>query len=269
MVKIASWNVNSIKARLPNVLDWLDAAKPDIVLLQEIKSVEETFPALEISGLGYNLAISGQKTYNGVAILSKTPLEIEHTALPGDKSDEQARYVEAVTETDAGVLRVASIYLPNGNPVDTDKFDYKLAWMKRLEAHARKLLALEEPVILGGDYNVIPQDEDCYDPAAWKGDALFRPESRSALRRLVNLGFTDAFRTFHAGPGAYTFWDYQRGAWQKDHGIRIDHLLLSPQAADLLVECDIDRAPRGKPKASDHTPIWCALAADATSAKAA
>ena len=269
MVKVASWNVNSIKARLPNVLDWLDAAKPDIVLLQEIKSVEENFPALEISGLGYNLAISGQKSYNGVAILSKTPLEVEHTALPGDKSDEQARYVEAVTETDAGVLRVASIYLPNGNPVDSDKFDYKLAWMKRLETHARKLLALEEPTILGGDYNVIPQDEDCYDPAAWEGDALFRPESRSALRRLVNLGFTDAFRTYHAEPGAYTFWDYQRGAWQKDNGIRIDHLLLSPQAADLLVECDIDRGPRGKEKASDHTPIWCGLAADPASAKAA
>ncbi|HUT50960.1 MAG TPA: exodeoxyribonuclease III [Alphaproteobacteria bacterium] len=269
MVKIASWNVNSIKARLPNVLDWLSSADPDIVLLQEIKSVEETFPALEISGLGYNLAISGQKSYNGVAILSKTPLEIEHRSLPGDESDEQARYVEAVTETDAGVLRVASIYLPNGNPVDSDKFGYKLGWMKRLERHARDLLALEEPTILGGDYNVIPNDEDCYDPAAWAGDALFRPESRSAFRALVNLGFTDAFRSFKAGPGAYTFWDYQAGAWQKDNGIRIDHLLLSPQAADLLVESDIDRAPRGKPKASDHTPIWCALAADPAAAKAA
>jgi exodeoxyribonuclease-3 len=269
MVKIASWNVNSIKARLANVLDWLSAAAPDIVLLQEIKSVEETFPALEIAGLGYNLAISGQKTYNGVAILSKTPLEIAHTALPGDKDDAQARYVEAVTKTDAGVLRVASIYLPNGNPVDSDKFGYKLAWMKRLERHARELLALEEPTILGGDYNVIPLDEDCYDPAAWAGDALFRPESRAAFRALVNLGFTDAFRVSHAEPGAYTFWDYQRGAWQKDNGIRIDHLLLSPQAADLLVESDIDRGPRGKEKASDHTPIWCALAAGGAAEKAA
>lgn len=269
MVKIASWNVNSIKARLPNILDWLSSAEPDIVLLQEIKSVEETFPALEISGLGYNLAISGQKSYNGVAILSKTPLEIEQRRLPGDASDEQARYVEAVTETAAGVLRVASIYLPNGNPVDSDKFGYKLGWMKRLERHARDLLALEEPTILGGDYNVIPNDEDCYDPAAWAGDALFRPETRTAFRSLVNLGLTDAFRNFKAGPGAYTFWDYQAGAWQKDNGIRIDHLLLSPQAADLLVESDIDRAPRGKPKASDHTPIWCALAAGPAAAVAA
>jgi len=269
MVKIASWNVNSIKARMPNVLDWLSSAAPDIVLLQEIKSVEETFPALEISALGYNLAISGQKSYNGVAILSKTPLEIAHRSLPGDPDDEQARYVEAITETDAGVLRVASIYLPNGNPVASDKFPYKLAWMKRLERHARDLLALEESTILGGDYNVIPDDQDCYDPAAWAGDALFRSETRSAFRSLLNLGYTDAFRASHGEPGAYTFWDYQAGAWQKDNGIRIDHLLLSPQAADLLVESDIDRAPRGKPKASDHTPIWCGLAASESAAKAA
>jgi len=261
MVKIASWNVNSIKARLPNVLDWLKTASPDIVLLQEIKCIEENFPALEIGDLGYNSAISGQKTYNGVAILSKTPLEVEHRALPGDENDEQARYIEAVTDTAAGLLRVASIYLPNGNPVDSDKLPYKLGWMARLEAHSRALLTLEEATVLGGDYNVIPADEDCYDPAGWEGDALFRPESRTAFRALLYSGYTDAFRAQHSEPGAYTFWDYQRGAWQKDNGIRIDHLLLSPQAADLLADSGIDRKPRGKEKASDHTPIWCELTA--------
>lgn len=259
MVKIASWNVNSIKARLPNVLDWLKEASPDILLLQELKCVEENFPALEIGDLGYNAAVSGQKTYNGVAILSKTPLEVEQRALPGDESDEQARYIEAVTQTDAGPLRVASIYLPNGNPVDSDKLPYKLAWMARLEAHASALLALEEASVLGGDYNVIPSDEDCYDAVAWEGDALYRPESRTAFRALLYRGYTDAFRALHNEPGAYTFWDYQRGAWQKDNGIRIDHLLLSPQAADLLADAGIDRKPRGKEKASDHTPIWCSL----------
>ena len=259
MTTIATWNVNSVKARLPNVLDWLKQEAPDIVLLQEIKCVAENFPALEIEDLGYNVAVSGQKSYNGVAVLSKTPLEVAEERLPGDESDEQARYLEVTTDTDAGHLRVATIYLPNGNPTGTDKFPYKLAWMERLIDHARALLALEEPVILGGDYNVIPQAEDCYDPAGWEGDALFRPESRGAFRRLVNLGFTEAFRNFHTQPGAYTFWDYQGGAWQKGLGIRIDHLLLSPQAADLLVDCQIDERPRGKTKASDHTPIWCRL----------
>ena len=260
LVKIASWNVNSIKARLPNVLDWLKEADPDIVLLQEIKCVEDAFPALEIGDLGFNVAVSGQKTYNGVAILSKTPLEVEHRVLPGDEGDEQARYVEAVTDTAAGVLRVASIYLPNGNPTNTEKFPYKLAWMARLEAHARTLLGLEEPTVLGGDYNVIPDDQDCYDPAAWEGDALFRRESRSAFRALTHLGFTDAFRARHREePGAYTFWDYQGGAWQKDFGLRIDHLLLSPQAADLLTASEIDREPRKRERPSDHTPIWCEL----------
>ncbi len=260
MVKIASWNVNSIKARLPNLLDWLKAASPDILLLQEIKCLEENFPELEIGDLGYNAVVVGQKTYNGVAILSKTRLELERRALPGDENDEQARYVEAVTQTDAGLLRVASIYLPNGNPVDSDKLPYKLAWMARLEAHAGALLALEEATVLGGDYNVIPGDEDCYDASAWEGDALYRPESRTAFRALLYRGYTDAFRALHSEPGAYTFWDYQRGAWQKDNGIRIDHLLLSPQAADKLADAGIDRKPRGREKASDHTPIWCELA---------
>ncbi len=261
MTRIATFNVNSIKARMANVLAWLDEFGPDIALFQEIKSTEESFPYMELEAAGYNIAISGQKSYNGVAIFSKTPLEVARTRLPGDEGDKQARYIEAVTETDAGVLRLASIYLPNGNPADTDKFAYKLAWMERLIAHARGLLELEEPVVLGGDYNVIPQDEDCHDPAAWRGDALFRPESRAAFRRLLALGYTEAFRTLHPRTQDYTFWDYQRGDWQNDRGIRIDHLLLSPQAADLLTDCRIDRKPRGRPKASDHTPIWCALAA--------
>jgi exodeoxyribonuclease-3 len=260
MTRIASWNVNSIKARLGHVCDWLKDFGPDIALLQEIKSTDDSFPRLEFEALGYNVAIAGQKSYNGVAVLSKTPFEVEQARLPGEKEDEQARYLEVVTETDAGVIRAASIYLPNGNPPDSDKFAYKLRWMERLIDHARDLFALEEPVVLGGDFNVIPQDEDCWDPKAWEGDALFRPETRSAFQRLAYLGFTDAFRTFHPEQGAYTFWDYQGGAWQKDHGLRIDHLLLSPQAADRLTEADIDRRPRGREKASDHTPIWCGLA---------
>jgi exodeoxyribonuclease-3 len=259
VVKIASWNVNSVKARLAHLLEWLGEAKPDIVLLQELKCVAENFPAMEIEDCGYNVAVKGQKAYNGVAILSKTPLEITETELPGDSSDEQARYIEAVTDSDAGFLRIASIYLPNGNPVDTEKFPYKLAWMERLVAHAENLLRHEEALVLAGDYNVIPADDDVYSPEAFAGDALTQPGSRAAFRRLLYLGFTDAFRALHSEIGAYTFWDYQAGAWQKDNGLRIDHLLLSPQAADLLVESGIDRKPRGKQKASDHTPIWCGL----------
>lgn len=264
MVLIASWNVNSIKARLPNVLDWVKRMKPDLLMLQELKCVEEAFPALEFGDLGYNAAVVGQKTYNGVAILSKTALEIAERALPGGADDPQARYVEAVTSTAAGVLRVASIYLPNGNPLGPDKsqsekFTYKLAWMKRLRAHAQALLKLEEATILGGDYNVIPEPIDAKDPAGWANDALFQPESRQAFRRLLHLGYTDAFRALHDAPGQYTFWDYQAGAWPRDDGIRIDHLLLSPQAADRLAESGIDREPRSREKASDHTPMWCRL----------
>ena len=259
MVKIATWNVNSIKARLPNVLEWLKHAKPDVVLLQELKCQEDAFPALEIEELGYNVAVSGQKTYNGVAILSKTPLDVAERRLPGDKSDEQARYIEATTDTKAGFVRVASIYLPNGNPIGTDKFAYKLGWLERLHKHFRALLAHEEMLVLGGDYNVIPEEIDARHPKEWVKDALFQPESRAAFRKILHLGFTDAFRALHREAGAYTFWDYQRGAWDHDDGIRIDHLLLSPQAADKLAKSGIDREPRGKPKASDHTPVWCEL----------
>ena len=254
-LKIATWNVNSVRARLPNVTAWLRDAAPDVALFQEIKSTEETFPRGEIEDLGYNVAIRGQKTFNGVALLSKRPIEDIRTELPGDPADGQARYVEAFT---CG-LRVASIYLPNGNPAPGEKFDYKLAWMERLYAHTQDLLARDEAVVLGGDYNVIPESIDCHDPAAWEGDALFRPESRRMFRSLLHLGLTDAFRALHPETHAYTFWDYQGGAWQKDFGIRIDQLLLSPQASDRLEQSGIDKAPRGKEKASDHTPAWCTI----------
>lgn len=255
MTSIATWNVNSIKARLPNLLAWLKSAAPDVVLLQELKCIDDNFPRLEIEELGYNVAVHGQKTYNGVAILAKAALEDVMAGLPGDKKDTQARYLEATING----LRVASIYLPNGNPIKTEKFDYKLAWMDRLIRHAETLLASELPVVLGGDYNVIPQDEDVYDPRAFAGDALAQPETRQRFRTLLNLGFTEAFRALHREAHQYSFWDYQGGGWQNDHGLRIDHFLLSPQAADRLEACDIDREPRGKPKASDHTPVVCRL----------
>ena len=254
-MKIATWNVNSIKARLPNALAWLSSFSPDVVLLQELKCVDEKFPRMEIEELGYNVETHGQKTYNGVAILSKRPIEVERRGLPGNEGDEQARYIEAFT----GGIRVASIYLPNGNPTNTDKFPYKLGWMEKLIHHARELLALEEPVVLAGDYNVCPTDADVYDPAGWTDDALCRPESRAHFRTLMYLGFTDAFRVLNPEPHRYSFWDYQGGAWQRDNGLRIDHLMLSPHAADRLKASGIDRDPRGKEKASDHTPVWCEL----------
>ncbi|MDA8232237.1 MAG: exodeoxyribonuclease III [Magnetospirillum sp.] len=251
-LRIATWNVNSIKARLPNVLDWLREAAPDVVLVQETKCPDEAFPMLEFQAMGYRAEIHGQKTYNGVAILSRLPADDVRCRLPGGDGDDQARWIEA---TVAGV-RVASLYLPNGNPAPGDKFDYKLAWMRRLEARARDLLASGMPVVLGGDYNVCPADADVYDPAAWRLDALCRPESRAALRRVLHLGYTDAFRALHPDEShAYTFWDYQGGAWPRDLGLRIDHLLLSPQAADRLRACVIDKIPRGRDKASDHTPV--------------
>jgi exodeoxyribonuclease-3 len=253
LVRVATWNVNSVKARLSHLLAWLEEAKPDIVCLQEIKCPTPDFPALELNGLGYYVEAAGQRSYNGVALLSREPARDVLRALPGDPSDEQARYIEATI----GDLRVASLCLPNGNPAESEKFTYKLAWMRRLEAHARALLATEQPFVLAGDYNVAPTDEDVYDPAAWREDALCRPESRAAFRTLLHLGLLDAFRVFHAEPHRYSFWDYQAGRWYRDEGLRIDHLLLSPQAADRLVAADIDKGPRGKDKASDHTPVWC------------
>ncbi|MGB1006443.1 MAG: exodeoxyribonuclease III, partial [Thalassobaculaceae bacterium] len=237
------------------------SARPDVVLLQETKTVDDAFPRLEIEDLGYNLAVHGQKSYNGVAILSKHPIEDIQAGLPGNETDEQARYLEA---TIAGI-RLATIYLPNGNPAPGPKYDYKLDWMAHLLARAEALLATETPIVLAGDYNVIPTDEDVHDAAAWAGDALIRPATRALFRRLLHLGYSDAFRVLNATPHRYSFWDYQGGAWQKDQGIRIDHLLLSPQAVDCLTAADIDQEPRGKTKASDHTPVWVELVADASS----
>jgi exodeoxyribonuclease III len=254
-LKVATWNVNSVKVRLPLLLDWLDQAKPDVVCLQEIKCLAADFPLMEIRSRGFHAEIVGQKSYNGVALLSKEPARDVIPALAGDGDDNQARYIEATF----GDVRVASIYLPNGNPVDTDKFTYKLAWLARLNAHAAELLKAERPFVLAGDYNVIPEPEDVYDPIAWRNDALFRTETRRAFRGLLNLGLTDAFRALHAEPHRYSFWDYQAGRWQRDEGLRIDHLLLSPHAADRLAGADIDKAPRGKDKASDHTPVWCEI----------
>jgi exodeoxyribonuclease-3 len=263
MIKVATFNVNSLRARLGNVLSWLKSAKPDVALLQEIKCLEGDVPRMEIEELGYNFEAVGQKTYNGVAILSRRPFMIEERRLPGGDGDDHARYIEAVIDVPEGrrfkALRVASIYLPNGNPVETEKFTYKLAWLDRLNQHATRLLEFEEPLVLGGDYNVAPTDEDVYDPVLWANDALCRPESRAGYFGLLNLGYTDAFRALHSESHRYTFWDYQAGRWQKDEGLRIDHLLLSPQAADSLDECEIDRAPRQAEKPSDHTPIWCSL----------
>ena len=254
-MKIATWNVNSINARIPRVTEWLSEASPDVALLQELKCVDEKFPRTEIEDLGYNIVTHGQKSYNGVAILSKHPIEDVMIGLPGDDSDEQARYIEATINT----VRVASIYLPNGNPYPGEKFDYKIGWMDRLIERAKYLLTLEEDFVLAGDYNVCPKDEDCYDIVRFANDALVQPELRDRFYTLLNLGLTDAFRAFTPSGRNYTYWYYQAGAWQKDNGVRIDHLLLSPTAADKVIKCEIDRTPRGKERPSDHTPIWCEL----------
>ena len=254
-MRIATWNVNSLRQRLGHLETWLRQAEPDVVCLQEIKCVDEAFPKAEIEAMGYNVAVHGQKTFNGVAILSKRPFDDVTRGLPGDPEDVQARYIEAVIPSGDGVVRVASIYLPNGNPVGTEKYSYKLAWMDRLAAHARTLLALEEPLILAGDYNVIPAARDVHDPELWAGDALFLPQTRARFQALLNLGLVDALRACTDAEGLYSFWDYQAGAWQKNNGIRIDHLLLSPQAADRLASCTIDTVTRAWEKPSDHVPV--------------
>jgi exodeoxyribonuclease-3 len=259
-MKIATFNVNSINARLPRIIDWFDRAKPDVCLLQEIKCIDEKFPAQGFEDRGYNIAVYGQKTYNGVALLSKFPFEAVKKGFPGDESDDQARHIEAlVMPSGVAPVRVIGIYAPNGNPAPGPKYDYKLNWLSRLEAHLRGLLPYEEALIVAGDYNVIPQPGDAHDPKAWEKDALFLPASRAAFRRIANLGFTDAIRQIHASKTLYTFWDYQAGAWEKDHGIRIDHLLLSPQAADRLKDAGVDRGERGRDKPSDHVPVWIEL----------
>ena len=258
-MRIATWNVNSINARLETVLRWFETAQPDVACLQEIKCVDEAFPKGAFEDLGYNVAVHGQKGFNGVAILSKLPFDEVAARLPGHEGDDHSRYIEATVSTKSGVLKVASLYAPNGNPIGSDKFAYKLGWLKRLHERARVLLADELPLVLAGDYNVIPEPVDAKRPAAWTGDALFQPESRAAYRTLRNTGFTDAVRLCHPEPGLYTFWDYQAGAFQKDDGIRIDHLLLSPQAADRLVSAAVDRFTRAWERPSDHVPAWVEL----------
>lgn len=255
-MKIATWNVNSIKARLGAVTGWLRAEMPDVLAMQEIKTTSETFPREAFEDLGYNCTVHGQKTYNGVAILSKRPPE---DVVFGLADDAQARYLEARIPGAHGMLRLAAIYAPNGNPVDSEKYPYKIEWMQKLQARARDMLRDEEPTILAGDFNIIPTAIDCYDPAAWQKDALFLPQSRAALNRLLHLGFTDAFRTRFPQSRQYTFWDYQGGAWDKDHGLRIDFQLLSPQAQDRLTSVRIDKSVRGGEKPSDHVPVICEI----------
>lgn len=255
---IATFNVNSIRQRTPHLTRWLAARQPDIVCLQELKCQDEAFPREEIEALGYTIATHGQKTFNGVAILSKFPMEIEHRGLPGFE-DEQARYIEAVISLPGEAIRICGVYFPNGNPAPGPKYDYKLAFMDALTRHAQNLLALEEKLVIAGDYNIIPDARDAKFPEAWAADALALPESRAALRRLENLGFTEAFRATTDAAGHYSFWDYQAGAWQRDNGIRIDHLLLSPRAADRMMEVGIDKDLRAEEKPSDHVPVWCRL----------
>ncbi|VDC31636.1 exodeoxyribonuclease III [Pseudogemmobacter humi] len=259
-MKIATFNINGIRARAEALPRWLRAAEPDVVCLQEIKCVDEGFPREIFEDMGYRVETHGQKGFNGVAILSKHPLEDVTRGLPGDDGDEQARWIEA-TVCGPRVVRVCGLYLPNGNPAPGPKYDYKLAWMARMEARVRALLTSEEPVLFLGDYNVIPQAEDAAKPEAWTEDALFLPQSRAAFRRILHLGLTEAVRTRAPRPGLYTFWDYQANSWERGNGIRIDHVLMSPQAADLLEETGIDKEVRAGDKPSDHVPVWVRLAA--------
>ncbi|RVT85157.1 exodeoxyribonuclease III [Rhodobacteraceae bacterium CCMM004] len=259
-MKIATFNINGVKARIGALSDWLADAQPDVALLQEIKSTDDTFPRAHFEDMGYAVETHGQKGFNGVAILSRLPLEDVTRGLPGDDGDAQARWIEATVVGDRAV-RLCGLYLPNGNPVPGPKYEYKLAWMDRLRARAAALLAAEEPAVLAGDYNVIPQDADAARPDAWRKDALALPDTRAAFRRILHLGYTEAFRARRQGGGHYTFWDYQAGAWDRNDGIRIDHLLLTPQAADLMQDCWIEAAVRGREKPSDHVPVWIDLAA--------
>jgi len=262
-MKIATFNINGVKARIDALTHWIDDTQPDVAILQEIKSVDEGFPREIFEDKGYNVETHGQKGFNGVALLSKFPLEDVTRGLPGAEGagrdgidDIEARYIEA-TVVGEKALRICGLYLPNGNPAPGPKYDYKLRWMERLRARAAELLQNEECALIAGDYNIIPQAEDAAKPDAWRDDALFRLESREAYRRILNLGYTEAFRAVEAGAGHYSFWDYQAGAWQKNNGIRIDHLMMSPEAASRLCAADVDNAERGKERPSDHTPVYC------------
>ena len=263
-MKVATWNVNSIKARKPRILDWFDEAAPDVCVLQEIKCVDGAFPAGDFEERGYNVFVHGQKTYNGVALLSKFPVEDVVRGVP-DFEDEQSRYIEGTVFPEEGEpVRIGGLYMPNGNPAPGPKWEYKLRFMEALTRHMENRLAEEKAFLVAGDYNIIPSAEGVYDPIGWQDDALFRPEARAALRRMLNLGLTSAVPTLLQEP-YFTFWDYQGGAWKKNHGLCIDHILLSPEAADRLEEAGVDEDVRdpetgnGEVKPSDHVPVWAAL----------
>ena len=256
-MKLSTYNLNGIRARLPRLIEWLQREQPDIVCLQELKCADESLPIADIEAAGYGAVWHGQKGFNGVAVLAKgSAPELRRTGLPGDPDDTHSRYIEA----EANGIIVGSIYLPNGNPIGTEKFDYKLRWMERLNEHAAELIALERPVVLAGDWNVVPEDRDVFSARATQHDAVMQPETRTAWRRLVNQGWTDALRSFHPREEKlYTFWDYTAGCWQRDMGFRLDHLLCSPEAADRLLDAGVDRWARGEEKASDHAPTWVVL----------
>ncbi len=254
-MKIVTWNVNSIRARLDNVTEWLREAQPDIVLLQEIKCEDKDFPHAVIEDLGYNIALMGQKTYNGVAILAKAPIEDVTRGLPPFSEDDHSRYIEAVV----GTMRVASVYVPNGQAVGSEKYQYKMTFLERLREHLSSILLYEEACVIGGDYNIAPEDRDISQPELWQGEILCSSAERQHFQSLLHLGYYDALRLHHAGPGPFSWWDYRSGGWQRDNGLRIDHLLLSPLAVDRAEASGVDRAPRAKEKASDHAPVWCEL----------
>ncbi|MGE0755075.1 MAG: exodeoxyribonuclease III [Alphaproteobacteria bacterium] len=262
MISIATWNVNSVKSRLTHLTGWLKEDGPDIVLLQELKCIDDAFPAMEIEELGYNIAAHGQKTYNGVAILSKFPLDDIMRGLPDNDNDDQARYIEAVASVPGGAIRVASVYVPNGQTTDSDKYHYKLSFLDKLHAHCKTLLGYEEQLVIGGDYNIAPEDVDVHNPKHWEGSVLTHDTVRAAFRRMLNLGLYNAIRPVDgANPqgGQFSWWDYRGGAYQNDDGLLIDHLLLSPQAMDALEACGINRGLRELEKPSDHTPVVATL----------
>ncbi len=257
-ISIATWNVNSIKARLPNVTEWLRSAKPDVVLLQELKCVDEALPYMEIEDCGYNIAAHGQKTYNGVAILSRHPIEDVTKNIPGFK-DEAARYIEGVIVAGGGAVRVASVYVPNGQSPDSDKFQYKMRFYDALHDHMQNIRGFDEKIIIGGDYNCAPDDIDVYDPKSLRGTTCFHPDEQAKFRRLENLGYADIYRKMFPQKQEFSWWDYRAGAYNYNKGMRIDHLLANPKAADSVSECYVDAEPRGKEKASDHTPVVCVV----------